>query len=61
MHETDWDVVLMDPEKPKCARCGRPFTPKGDEIWGPKCAKKMHDQLFLEVRDEKGEVTAVIL
>jgi ribosomal protein L4 len=31
--------------KPRCARCHRPFTPKGDEIWGPTCARKMHAQL----------------
>lgn len=69
--------------RPRCARCRKPFTPKGDEIWGPTCARKMHAQLtidkidegltpeqledeglaspVIEVKDEKGEVTAVII
>jgi len=38
-------TAASTPGKPRCARCHRPFTPKGDEIWGPTCARKMHAQL----------------
>ncbi len=53
--------------KPKCARCGKPFTPESsDQIYGSWCAKKMAGSHTLpdgtiEIRDAKGRLGTVIV
>lgn len=54
------------PGKEKCKRCGRWFTPKVDEKYGPTCARKIAGQHTLpdgtiEVYDLQGNRTAVIV
>jgi hypothetical protein len=45
----------------KCARCGKYFIPKSsDDIWGVKCARKMHGQLTtLDDIDDTGHTVIV--
>ncbi|MCX9011761.1 MAG: hypothetical protein OIN66_11645 [Candidatus Methanoperedens sp.] len=54
------------PGKERCRRCGRWFTPKTDEKYGPTCARKMAGSHTMpdgtiEIRDAKGNLGTVIV
>ncbi len=59
--------IIAESGMSKCKRCGRWFQPKSpDQEYGPVCARKMAGQAvmqdgIIEVRDKKGELTAVIV
>jgi hypothetical protein len=55
------DLMTWTSVKPRCRRCHRPYTPtKGDQGFGPKCARKQLNT-NIEVRNTEGEIVAVIV
>jgi len=60
-------LKIQESGQSKCKRCGRWFQPKEpDQEYGPICSKKMAgfrklSDAIIEVRDRKGDITAVIV
>jgi hypothetical protein len=56
-------MILVPSGKSKCKRCGRWFQPKNpDQEYGPTCEAKIRNKAtVIEVRNKKGELTAVIV
>ncbi len=56
-----WTAATDHLGRRQCKRCGKMFTPRSkDDQYGSTCAQKVRGSV-IECRDEKGEVTAVII